>query len=223
MQQHQPRGQHRDHQHRDHHQHVDNIQLQQPRVQPTYRYRSYNTNTAVQQDQEQQHGPSNVLHVTLGPAATPRAPRWPPSRCDAAQGADDVRGGQHPASRAHRAGAGTPRNVWTILERDGPKHLGIVVQRAPWASNSPDHLGLRALQGCLALFLVSSVGLVRTQVAHHSVVPRERPLLNSSEALLTVTPLCARRRSPPTPTGSSPVPVRETTTVHAGNRSTGSP
>ena len=36
--------------------------------------------------------------------------------------------------------------TWTIIQQDGPNHLGFVVQCAPPASIGPNHLGLCALQ-----------------------------------------------------------------------------
>ena len=38
--------------------------------------------------------------------------------------------------------------TWTILQNDGPNHLGLLLQRVPRASNGPNHLELCALQMC---------------------------------------------------------------------------
>ena len=38
------------------------------------------------------------------------------------------------------------RTTWTIFNQDGPHHLGLWLQRAPRASNGPDHLRFSALQ-----------------------------------------------------------------------------
>ena len=74
--------------------------------------------------------------------------------------------------------------TWTVLRKHGSDHLGLWHKCAPWASNGPDHLGLRALQHS---FWTAALRLTR----------EPRPLLPQRQVCVLQTPrVCAFVPSP---------------------------